>query len=61
MVQEIICLIDTFMGNNNMSLNASIKPFFKLNIMMVVSDYNKLLGYESRLHALGHDTMNCPN
>ena len=35
-----------------------IEPFFKLYIMMVCSDYNKLLDYESRFHSLGLDTMN---
>ena len=38
---------------NNLSLG---EPFFKLHILMVVNDYNKLLNYET--HSQGHDTMN---
>ena len=42
------------------SLPKSLEPFFYLNVMMVLSDYDRLLGYESRLHACGHDTINKP-
>ena len=41
--------------NNNMPL---CEPFFKLNVFMVVNDYNKLRNYETKLHSQGHDTMN---
>ena len=34
------------------------EPYFKLHIMMVCSDYNKLLSYESKFHALKMDTLN---
>ena len=34
------------------------EPFFDLHIMLTCSDYNKLLSYESKLHASGIDTMN---
>ena len=37
------------------------EPFFKARIFMVLKDYNNLLDYEGKLHAAGHDTMNCPN
>ena len=37
-----------------------IQPFFEAKIFMVVKDYNSLLSYEAKLHAAGHDTMNCP-
>ena len=35
-----------------------IEPFFRANIFMVLSDYNKLLNVERQLHLAGHDTMN---
>ena len=34
------------------------EPFFKAYIFMVVSDYNKLLNLERKMHLAGHDTMN---
>ena len=34
------------------------EPFFKAYIFMVVSDYNKLLNLERKLHLAGHDTLN---
>ena len=40
------------------SLPKSLEPYFYLNVMMVLSDYDRLIGYESRLHACGHDTVN---
>ena len=38
-----------------------IEPYFKLYILMVCSNYHKLLSYESALHARGLDTINHPN
>ena len=35
-----------------------VEPFFKAYIFMVVSDYNKLLNLERKLHLAGHDTLN---
>ena len=34
------------------------EPDFKLYILMVLNDYNKLLNYERMLHLGGHDTIN---
>ena len=34
------------------------EPFFKLYILMVLNDYNKLRNYERQLHLQGHDTIN---
>ena len=34
------------------------EPFFDLHIMLTCNDYNKLLSYETKLHASGIDTMN---
>ena len=42
------------------SLPKTLEPYFSLHVMMVLSDYDRLLGYESRLHACGHDTINKP-
>jgi hypothetical protein len=38
-----------------------VEPFFEARVFMVLKDYNNLLDYEAKLHAAGHDTMNCPN
>jgi hypothetical protein len=41
---------------------AEIKePYFKLYVMMELSDYNSLRNHERRLHLQGHDTTNNPN
>ena len=34
------------------------EPFFNLHILLACNDYNKLLSYEAKFHALGMDTMN---
>ena len=39
-------------------LDSNNEPFFKLHILMVCSNYYKLLSYESALHKKGLDTMN---
>ena len=39
----------------------NFEPYFKLYILMVCSNYHKLLSYESSLHAQGLDTINHPN
>ena len=35
-----------------------IEPVFKLNVLMEVDDYNKLLVYEDFFHKQGFDTLN---
>ena len=35
------------------------KPYFKVYAFMTVNNGNKLLCYESYLHKMGFDTMNC--
>ena len=37
------------------------EPYFKLYVMMELSDYNSLRNHERRLHLQGHDTTNNPN
>ena len=35
-----------------------VEPYFKLYVLMVLNDYNKLLNYERKSHLEGHDTLN---
>ena len=35
------------------------EPYFKVYAFMTVNNENKLLCYESYLHKMGFDTMNC--
>ena len=35
------------------------EPYFKIYAFMTVNNENKLLCYESYLHKMGFDTMNC--
>ena len=48
-------------ANFNGPLPETLEPYFTLNVMMVLRDFDNLLGYESRLHACGHDTINKPH
>ena len=44
-------------SNNNE--NVAKEPYFKVYAFMTVNNENKLLCYESYLHKMGFDTMNC--
>ena len=35
------------------------EPYFKIYAFMTINNENKLLPYESYLHKVGFDTMNC--
>ena len=39
--------------------HAGKKPYFKVYAFLTVDDENKLLCYESYLHKIGVDTVNC--
>ena len=43
---------------NGKDIPNSLEPFFELHVMMVLKDYDKLLGYESNIHKQNHDTLN---
>ena len=45
---------------NGEQISEERHPFFTLHVMMVISDYDRLLSYESQLHSQRHDTMNRP-
>ena len=44
---------------SNKNEHVSKEPYFKVHVVMIVNDENKLLCFESYLHKLGSDTMNC--
>ena len=44
---------------SNKNENVAKEPYFKVYAFMTVNNENKLLCYESCLHKMGFDTMNC--
>ena len=44
---------------SNKNKRVAKKPYFKVYAFMTVNNENKLLCYESDLHKMGFDTMNC--
>ena len=44
---------------SNKNKHVAKKPYFKVYAFMTVNNENKLLCYESYLHKMGFDTMNC--
>ena len=43
----------------NKNEHVAKEPYFKVYAFMTVNNENKLLCYESYLHKMGFDTMNC--
>ena len=44
---------------SNKDKHVAKEPYFKVYLFLTVNNENKLLCYESNLHKMGFDTMNC--
>ena len=44
---------------SNQKGHVAKEPYFKIYAFMTVNNESKLLSYESYLHQMGFDTMNC--
>ena len=52
-------LTTMFFKCSNKEEHVAKEPYFKVDPFMIVNNENKLLCYESYLHKMGFDSMNC--